>query len=206
MNRTPHLFPVFLLLSGGCQDVEGHDHDHDHNHEHEVITTVQLSFAPQSGDAAMTYTWADAESGGNPAIDSIVLMNGEAYDVSVSFLNELEDPAEDITQEIADEADEHQVFFTGSGVQGPATGTNAAALVEHTYSDADDNGLPLGLENALSTLGTGSADLTLTLRHMPPEDGSAVKVDGLAESVALDGFGAIGGDNDVQVTFPIDVQ
>jgi len=208
MRNVTRFFPFFLLFTGACGDVEGeHDHDHHgHDHEHEVITTVELSFTPQSGGTALVFTWADPEDDGNPEIDAIALTDGETYDTTVAFLNELEAPAEDITEEIGDEGDEHQVFFTGSGVQGPATGTNASAVVEHAYADTDGDGLPLGLDNTFTTLGVGSGELTLTLRHLPEENGSAVKLDGLAEDVAAGGFDSIGGDNDVSITFNIEVQ
>ena len=120
--------------------------------------------------------------------------------------HELEDPAEDITPEIEDEGDEHQVFFTGSAVQGPATGPNPAAVVEHAYADTDADGLPLGLDNTLTTLGVGAGELVLTLRHLPLENDQPVKVAGMAEDVAEGGFGAIGGDNDVQITFNLEVE
>ena len=203
ITRLPWLF---LLFTGACADVEGDDHDHDHDHENEVITTVELAFTPQSGGSALVFTWADPEDDGSPVIDDIALTDGETYDVALSFLNELEDPPEDITEEIGDEAEEHQVFFTGSGVQGPATGTNANAVVEQAYGDSDGDGLPLGLDNTFATLGTGSGELTVTLRHLPEENGSAVKVDDLAEDVASGGLGSIGGDTDVDVTFNIAVQ
>ncbi|MFT5684716.1 MAG: hypothetical protein ACI8RZ_005660, partial [Myxococcota bacterium] len=70
----------------------------------------------------------------------------------------------------------------------------------------DDGGLPVGLENTITTLAVGSGELTVTLRHLPLESDQAVKVDGLAEDVADGGFGAIGGENDVQVTFNIEVE
>ena len=98
------------------------------------------------------------------------------------------------------------MFLTGSGVEGPATGTNASAVVAHEYADSDADGLPIGLDNTIATLGIGAGELTLTLRHLPEENGEPVKVDGMADDVAANGFGAIGGDNDVQVTFNIDVQ
>ena len=192
-----------LLLFTSCDDV---DHDHDHDHDQEVITTVVLSFTDGSGTDPQTFEWADPENDGSPIVDDIVLTAGNSYSVSIAFLNELEEPAEDLTEEIADEADEHQIFFTGSAVQGPATGTNAEAIVEHSYADEDSSGLPLGLQNTLATLGTGSGELVLTLRHMPLENGASVKVAGVAEEVATGGFESIGGDNDVQITFAIEVQ
>jgi hypothetical protein len=206
MRIATRLFPLVLLFTSACGDVEGDDHDHDHDHENEVITTVELTFTPQSGGSATVFSWADLENDGSPVIDDIALTDGEAYDVTVSFLNELEDPVEDMTTEIGDEAEEHQLFFTGTGVQGPANPTNANAVVEHTYADTDSGGLPIGLDNTFTTLGTGSGELIVTLRHLPEENGSAVKVDGLAEDVDTSGFASIGGDNDVQVTFNIDVQ
>ena len=195
--------PLLLLLAGACADVDddGHGHSHDDN---EVITTVVLNFAPETGEA-LSFSWADPEDDGDPVIEDIVLPNA-TYTLTVEFLNELEDPAEDITAEIDDESDSHQVFFTGSGVEGPATGTNAAAVVRHVYADTDVNSLPVGLSNDIAAVQAGTGELTVTLRHMPPEDGNAVKTPGAADEVAAGGFDAIGGDNDVQVTFPIEVQ
>ena len=60
--------------------------------------------------------WADVEQSGNPTIDDIFLTEGQTYNVMVSVLNELEDPIEDVTEEIADEAEEHQNVFTGGAV------------------------------------------------------------------------------------------
>jgi hypothetical protein len=201
------LLPTLLigLLVTGCTDVEdGHDHDHDHDHE--VMTTIILNFTDDAAGTTESFEWADPEDDGDPVIDAILLTDGSSYTVDVEIWNELEDPAEDVTPEITDEAEEHQTFFTGSAVVGPATGTNAEAIVEHSYADEDENLLPVGLVNSIVTLGTGSGDLTFTLRHMPEENGSAVKVDGLAADVASGGFGAIGGANDIQVTFDLTVQ
>jgi hypothetical protein len=201
MTRATWILPPLLLL-GACGDVK----DPDDDNEVEVITTVQLLLEPTDGTDATTFTWADPENDGAPVIDDLVLADATDYVLRVSFLNELEDPAEDITAEVEDESDQHQVFFTGSAVQGPATGTNPDAVVEHAYGDLDANGNPIGLDNTLVTLGTGSGQLTVTLRHLPPESGADVKVSGLAETVASDGFGAIGGDDDASVTFPLTVE
>jgi hypothetical protein len=205
MKTITRLTPLLLLFTGACGDVED-DHDHSHSHdENEVITTVVLTFTPDAGGADLEFTWADPEDDGDPVIDPIVLPSGD-YALSVSFLNELEDPAEDITAEIADEDDSHQVFFTGSGVEGPATGTNASAVITHAYADTDADGNPVGLTNDISTLAAGTGDLVVTLRHMPAEDGNPVKSATSAEDVASGGFASIGGDNDAEVTFPIEVQ
>jgi len=209
MKRMMPIAATFLFAVTACSDVEEddhHDHDH-HGHEHEVMTTVILTFTPSTDGAEdLVFTWADPENDGSPVVDDIVLANGVDYAVGVQIWNELEDPAEDVTPEIADEDDEHQTFFTGSAVEGPATGANADAVVTHAYADSDRNGLPLGLENEISAVAVGSGDLTFTLRHMPPESGNAVKVEGLAEAVAEGGFSAIGGADDIQITYSLTVE
>lgn len=193
--------PLLLLLA--CGDVTDPDGTPD---EQEVITTVILTFEPTAGGDAIEAQWADPENDGDPTIDPITLDDGVEYALGVRFLNELESPPEELTEEITDEAEQHQVFFTGSGVEGPATGTNPAAVVSHAYADSDEGGLPIGLDNVVTALGVGSGELVVTLRHMPPEDGEPVKQADLAEAVASGGFAAIGGDNDAQVTFSIAVE
>ncbi len=201
-SRTLPLFALPLLLLAACDDVK---ETGEPENENEVITTVVLEFTPEAGGDALTFTWADPENDGSPVIDDITLPEG-AYAVGVSFLNELEDPAEDITVEVEDEGDQHQVFYTGGGVQSEATGENSAAVLELSYADQDANGLPVGLACAAQTLGLGSGQLTVTLRHMPPESGAAVKTEGAAETVASGGFSALGGDTDAEVSFNLSVE
>lgn len=205
MNLIPRITPLLLLVLPACSDVEKGEHDH-HDHEHEVITTVILTFTSQTDDTDFKFSWSDADNSASPVIDDIVLQDASDYTLSVEFFNELEDPTEDITPEVADEDDEHQIFFTGSAVEGPATGTNADAIIEHAYADADANELPLGLDNTITTLAVGLGELTVSLRHLPMESGNPVKFEDMAEDVAEGGFGAIPGENDVQVSFNIAVE
>jgi hypothetical protein len=199
-----------LLLTTGCADVDDHDHDHDHG----LATTVVLSFIPDGGGDTLTFAWSDPENDGDPEVDEILLPDAsnhnhhdaQQYTLNVEIWNELERPSEDVTPEIDALSGEHQLFFTGSAVDGPATADTEDAVIRHRYGDLDPDGLPVGLTNTITTLAWGSGDLEVTLRHMPEENGQAVKVEGLARDVADDGFGAIGGDNDIQVTFPIEVR
>ncbi len=203
MRLITKLTPILLFALPACSDVEkdGGEDGH-HHHDHEVMTTVVLNFTPDEGDP-LAFTWSEVS--GEPVIDDIILQDGTAYSLSLEFLNEFEDPAEDVTPEIADEDDEHQIFITGSAVDGPATGDNPDAVVEHAYADEDVNGLPIGLDNDITTIEPGSGDFTVTLRHMPLQDGNSIKTSSAAADVASDGFSAIGGDNDVQITFSLTV-
>jgi hypothetical protein len=48
--------------------------------------------------------------------------------------------------------------------------------------------------------------LTVTLRHLPPENETAVKVAGLAEDAAASGIESLPGDTDVSVDLDVEVQ
>jgi hypothetical protein len=191
-----------LVLGAGCPAVED---PHEQN-EGEVITTVALTFTPNSGGAAIAAAWADPENDGSPVIDDIVLPNAEGFSLAVAFRNELEDPPEDVTAEVDAESDQHQIFFTGTAVEGPATGENANAVISQAYADTDPNGLPIGLVNSVGTLAVGTGTLTVTLRHLPPENESAVKAAGLAEGVATGGIESLPGETDASVDFSVEVQ
>jgi hypothetical protein len=195
------LFPVVLLGLAACGDTETPE---EQNAE-EVITTVELAWVPATGGEAVVTTWDDADGDGTPAVDTVTLTTGTTYAVSVRFLNALESPAEDITTEVAAESDQHQVFFTGTGVEGPGSASSGAVL-RHAYADTDPNGLPVGLENTVEALVVGSGELVVTLQHLPEEGGVAVKVAGLAEGVASGGFSSIPGEADASVGFPVTVE
>ena len=202
MRNSLTILTLLSIIAAGCGE---DDHDHDHDNENEVITTVALTFTPDGGGSSLVFEFDDPDGdGGNaPTVDTVELSAGR-YTLTVVFENRLESPAEDITEEIEDEADEHQLFFIGSAVDGPAT-TNAGAPLVHSYGDQDADGLPIGLTNTIdASIGTG--DLTLVLRHLPPFDGVPVKSGTLAEDVASGGLAAIGGSTDVQVTFSVAVQ
>ncbi len=186
------------LAMAGC-DSHGDDGD-----EPEVITTVTLTFSPTTGGAPIVarFNDPDGEGGNAPVIDPINLTAG-AYTLAVAFENRLEMQAEDITTEIKDEADEHQVFLLGTAVNGPATNQPAAPLL-HAYADMDAKGLPIGLANTV-TASAGTGSLTLVLRHLPPVNGMPAKVASLADTVRTGGLNAIGGGTDAEVNFTVTV-
>jgi hypothetical protein len=185
MRSFSLLLPLLLVVSA-CTDVENPDE----TNVDEVITTVTLSF--DGPDGVVEGLWADPEDDGSPVIVSPELAANTEYQLTVEFLNELAEPSEDITAEVADEADEHQVFYT----------TTATV----TYNDQDDGGLPLGLDVTLTTGDPGSTDLTVTLRHLPELDGQPQKVAGLAEQAETDGISSLPGESDISITVPLTVQ
>jgi hypothetical protein len=190
---------VLSCASGCSDDLEGH------GNEREVITTVALTFSPVGGGTAATFEVDDPDGDGGdpPTIDPISLAPGTSA-LSVGFENRLEDPAEIITEEVADESDQHQLFFTGTAVAGPASDQSGAPLTQ-AYDDTDANDLPIGLANTITAV-AGGGTLTVTLRHMPPVNEVPVKTADSASAVRTGGFDAIGGSTDAQVSFEVVVQ
>jgi hypothetical protein len=184
---------LFLSLFTACKDV----HDHDHDHDHELISTVVLTYTDEAGEES-SFHWNDMGGTADVEIDDIVLSANTVYQLDVHFFNELEEEPEDLTSEIKSEGSEHQVFFTGNAI--------TENLLLHSYSDNDENNLPIGLTNSMESAAAGSGELTVTLRHMPLEDGNTIKEENLQEIVLEEGFGNIGGANDVSVTFPVTVE
>jgi hypothetical protein len=202
MTRPRTLLPLLLAtLAPACG---GDGHDHGGGNEGEVITTVVLTFTPEAGGDPVVAAFDDPDGDGGdpPTVDAIALPADASFALAVAFENRLESPPEDITAEVEDEGDEHQVFFTGTAID---TSDAAIGPLAHAYADEDLGGLPIGLVNRVVTF-PNTGTLTVTLRHLPPVNGVPVKVAGLAEVVATDGLGAIGGDTDAQVSFEVTVE
>jgi hypothetical protein len=208
LSSHPSLVPasalsaLVALAAPGCDDGGGGSAN-----ENEVITSVVLAFTPTGtgGGLPATFTFndPDGDGGAAPTIDTIDLTYGVTYNATVKLENRLETPAEDITVEVADESDQHQIFFTGTGVSGPASDQPRAALV-HAYADVDANGLPIGLANSFMVRG-GIGNLTVTLRHLPPVNDQPTKTAAAATTVKDSGFATLGGSTDAMVTFPVTI-
>ena len=153
--------------------------------EEEVITTMIVTLVNhQNGSDVVTMQTQDLDGDGpNAPVITVSgpLTAGTSYAGSVQFLNEMEDPAEDITEEVQEEDDEHQVFFSASGVG-----------MEFVYMDFDGDGNPLGTQFVLAPLGAGSGSVTITLVHEPTKPN--------------DGLDTAGGEIDIQTTFSVTVQ
>ena len=191
------------VTSVACGDVnpEDDDHDHDHDHEQEVFTTLTLTLTPQGGGDAVTATFrdADGEGGEAPTVDAPTLAANTTYDVTVTLLNETvdqDDEEYEIGNEIKAEAEEHQLFYTGSGVDSGLL-TWMYGDVESDYGDNTGDDLPVGLAGTLATGDAGSGQLTVTLKHQPPVNDTAVKS---ATSTIQDG------ETDIEVTYDVTVE
>lgn len=133
------------------------DEDPEPDDDHELITTVTLTLINQSNATdVVTVTWRDldGEGGAAPNIGELELKDNTTYLGTVRVLHEAEhgnhSDVEDLTEEIRDEADDHEFFYT------PSAGLNLTV----NKTDQDSRGRPVGLA---ATFGTG-ADSQGTLR------------------------------------------
>ena len=177
------LLLAVLFLSYSCDD----DDDPVIENEEEVITTVVLTMAPADNQGAtVIYTFSDPDGdGGNaPTITTSggPLAANTTYNTTVLFSN----PDEDITEEVREEDDEHQVFYLVSG------GLN----LDLAYADQDGDGNPLGLMTTATTGAASTGMIQVVLRHEPTK-GSAVGITDLA---------AAGGETDIEVNFQATIQ
>lgn len=215
-TRSLRLGLAGVLSLAACTGLgdEGGDGGTGAGNESEVLTTVRLSFTPQGGSMAVLaeFTDPDGDGGMSGSADPITLVAGTTYDLAVDFLNELEEPPEDIGAEVAEEAEEHQVFVTGTAVEGPATGTSPDAPVQQAYADSEStyganvvgDDLPVGLAHTITARAAGSGTLEITLRHLPELNGQPQKLAGLAEQLAAGE--PLPGDVDAAVEFELTVQ
>ncbi len=147
----------------------------------ELITTHRVSMTESGSTGSQVFTFRDVDGPGgqNPsAFDSIIVNANRSYSVSLQFLNESVSPAEDITTEVVDEANDHQVYYEPAGVVINVLGPNL-----------DGVGLPLGTTSTWNAGAIGTGRMKITLKHKP---GTKAAGDPVSK-----------GETDVEVEFPV---
>ena len=174
---------ALLFVTTSCD--KGDDITPEPVNEEEVITTLTVTLTPASGTAIVLKSFDDDGDGPNsPELTvSGSLVTNTVYSGAIELLNELESPAENITDEVNRESDEHQIVFTLSGLSN--------VVIDNLNTDT--NGMPLGTTFNLTTGAAESGTLTFTLRHEPTKPNNGT----LAE---------VAGDTDIEVTFDVVVQ
>lgn len=155
--------------------------------QEEVITTLNYTLTAPNGDVVLfSFKDVDGDGGNAPVIVNGELDTNLTYSGKIELLNETVSPAEDITEEVKEEGDEHQIFYQFSNSD---LGT--------IYTDTDANGKPIGVSTQLITKGTSSSTLKITLRHTPDKNASGVSSGDISNA---------GGETDIEVTFALDVK
>jgi hypothetical protein len=160
--------------------------------EEELITTVTAIYTPVGGGTTVTLQYKDLDGEGANApviIVSSAFAKNKTYNGTVTFKNELANPAEDITPEIVEEGVDHQLFYQ-------KTGTLNAFTYGTAGSNFDKNGKPVGLQSVFTTTEVASGNLTITLRHEPNKSGANVSAGDITNAK---------GSTDAEVSFSISV-
>mgnify|MGYP001571033612 FL=1 len=183
LNTKQIFFYLFtaLLISSCSSDEDDVDEIPELINEEEVITTVVLTF-DSSDNPTQTIRWAVEEDNSSKVIN---LKANTDYQVGISFLDET-DPSdvEDITEEVIEEADEHQVFYDFSDVSiSYSSGTN---------DTIDSDGNPVYLESLWTASSSGSGIVQAFLIHEPTTK----------TGTSRDSFG---GETDVAIDIPITI-
>jgi hypothetical protein len=157
--------------------------------EQELITTVKLVLTDGSGNAK-TYAYkVENGFGDNPgtiSVDTLLLEPNKAYDAQVQVLNEKANPAEEITEEVMTENEDHLFVFEST----PASGDGSVAMSD---GSKDAAGKAFNQKIKLTAASAGKGSLTVTLKHLPTNKAATTA-------------SAAGGETDAEAIFPVRIQ
>jgi len=184
---------VALSMFSSCSDDDAPAEEN----EEEVIDLVTLTFTPDGGgsDVVVTATDPDGEGAQDLSPDGpISLETNTTYTLSITLENSAE--GENITEEVAEEDEEHMFFFEFSNDMfnsptGDGNFDNRADAVN--YEDEDSNGEPLGLETTWETGGSSfGKTFRVILKHQPDIKSSTSTADD--------------GESDIDVTWTVNIE
>ena len=192
------LFSVITII--GCSNDD--DIAPEEENEVEIFTDVTLIFTNTADNSDVVRASAQDPDGTGiqelQILDAITLAADTEYTLTYEILNAL-DPSdvENIGDEILEEDNEHQFFFsfTENVFSDPIGNGNIDAAADPiNYNDADENGNPVGLSSAWTTGGTASSEgsFTVRLQHQP--------------DVKTATSGSNDGDTDFELTFALTIQ
>lgn len=186
MFKNLKLVGIILVLGSftmqSCKD------DVDPVNEEEVINEIKITLKDDNNQTyILSYIDSDGPGPVAPVINTNVLPSNTKLTGSVTFENTLNNPVEKITDEILDEGNDHQLFYSFKGTPAP----------EVTYKDQDSNGKPIGLQIEMNTKGQYFGIMTFVLRHQPDKDASGVSTGDITNA---------GGTTDAEIIFNVTVE
>ncbi len=184
MSNVTRIAIILLIGSVAITSCKKEEVPEEEN-EVEVITDVSLIFTNVADANDRVVAKAKDPDGEGveelEILDEIELETGKTYTLTFEIFNNLETPGENIGEEILDEDDEHQVFFsfTNDAFTDPSGNGNIDNASDAiNYDDTDDNGNPVGLSTTWTT-GTNhthDGEFRVLLKHQPgvktPSSGS----------------------------------
>ena len=183
-----------LFIFTACEEDEAAPEE---ENEVEVFTDVKLVFTPTGGGAAVEAAAQDPDGAGVQELQvlgAIDLVANTEYTLTMVIENCLESPCELMNEEIEEEDEEHQFFFsfTNDAFTSPAGNGNIDTASDPlNYNDADGNGNSIGLNTSWTTGSAISGTFTVQLQHQP--------------DVKTATSGATDGDTDFALTFNLNI-
>ena len=180
IKQTVTLYAVFFAL--GCSK----DSEPKQIHEEEVITRVTLSVKKEGSSTPVLYHRNDHHEDAQDE-PRIALDSHSTYEVEVSFYN-TSNPSDikNITEEVQEEADEHQVFYEIIRLSGIAITASADDI-------KDSSGKPVFLKTVWKTSAPTMGEIKVYLIHEPTSKTGSTPAE-------------IGGETDVEVDFYVEVE
>jgi len=183
-----------LFIFTACEEDEAAPEE---ENEVEVFTDVKLVFTPTGGGAAVEAAAQDPDGAGVQELQVLGAINlaaNTSYTLTMVIENCLESPCELMNEEIEEEDEEHQFFFsfTNDAFTSPAGNGNIDTASDPlNYNDADGNGNSIGLNTSWTTGSASSGTFTVQLQHQP--------------DVKTATSGATDGDTDFALTFNLNI-
>lgn len=176
------LFIVFFTTA--CDPDEPDDVN-----EEELITNLNLTLTPSGGGTPVVFSFQDLDGDGGtaPQIVTANLAANTTYNAALTLTNQSVTPFESITDEVIEEDDEHQLFYS------PSSGLNLTVA----YQDQDGDGNPLGILTTFTTGAASTGTFTVTLRHEPNKTATGVAAGDITNA---------GGETDIEVVFTTSIQ
>ena len=175
------LLSLFMALSS-CEK------DPQIPNEEELITTVTYTLTPVSGGDPVIFSFRDLDGDGGQS-PVVVLGRPKAntvYNAVVGLYNESVSPVDTITNEVSEEALEHQFFYTFSDM-------NASYI----YTDLDTENHPIGIMTRVTTGEPSEGLVTIILRHLPDKFASGVSDGDISNA---------GGETDIEDSFLVIIE
>ncbi|MFM7731172.1 MAG: hypothetical protein ACKO6L_09045 [Flavobacteriales bacterium] len=179
MHKSSISALILTIIFASCKkDNDSANQPTPPSNDGEIITSLILELTDTTtGSNSQSFAFRDLDAeGANAPVqwDTIRLAPQTVYDARIIVLNEISQPVDTLSLEIADEADEH-LFCFDSNVPG----------LNILRTDSDGT-FEIGLASRWFTPTAGTGEITVTLKHQP----------GIKDGTCLPG------ETDIEVTFP----
>lgn len=150
-----------------------------------ITLTLVSSLSSSQETVKATWRTTNPTGSGMVTIDTLRLRGGVEYEGTLTAINDLQSPVEDLTEDYKKYADEHQLFYT------PMIGNPNRVTIKTI--DKDNKGLPLGLKfTCIVSQGVpATGTLNVVLSHFDPNE--SLKKNGTSRSP----------ESDFDITFPV---